>query len=257
MHRFDALANVRDTGGTPLRSGGVTRSGVLYRSAALDRLTAADLERLTASPIGVVVDLRTPTERTLGPDLLPTARPVRLIELPVLQGAIAEMAGRALQADPEAIQAALQQLPSLAELYLGMLHGSAPEFAQIARLVAASTDAAPTAVLVHCTAGKDRTGVAIAVLLDAVGADRAAIVADYARSQDHLAGAWADRMRAMVQQMGVPLTPQIDGLLTQTPPAAIEQAFAWIDAQGGSAEYLRSGGLTEGALDALRARLTA
>jgi protein-tyrosine phosphatase len=110
---------------------------------------------------------------------------------------------------------------------------------------------------VHCTAGKDRTGVSVALVLDAVGAERAAVVADYAASAANLAGPWADGMRAMITAMGVPLTPEIDTLVTATPPAAIEQALAWVDAQGGAAEYLQSGGLTDAELDALRARLTA
>ena len=59
-------------------------------------------------------------------------------------------------------------------------------------------------MLVHCTAGKDRTGVAIALLLDAVGAERDAVVADYAASEANLSGAWADRMFAMIDAMGIP-----------------------------------------------------
>ncbi len=77
----------------------------------------------------------------------------------------------------EVLAQAMDSLPSLGELYIGMLQHGAPAFAQAARLVAASNDDAPTAVLVHCTAGKDRTGVATALLLDAVGAERSAIVA--------------------------------------------------------------------------------
>ena len=107
----------------------------------------------------------------------------------------------------------------------------------------------------HCTAGKDRTGVAVAVILDAVGAERDAVIDDYAQSERNLAGPWADRMLAGIEQMGAPLTPEVRELVTGTPPAAMAQAFAWIDERGGSADYLRSGGLTEAELDGLRARL--
>lgn len=254
------LHNFRDTGGTPLRAGGATRPGVLFRSEAPSGLSPEGLDALAATDIGVVADFRTDIERSMAPDTLPTVRAFEVTELPLLEGAMTGLAQSALTAsDPAsaqaAIAAALAQLPSLGDLYVSMLGGGAASFTRLARLVAASTDDAPTAVLVHCTAGKDRTGVAIALLLDSVGAEREAIVADYSSSAANLAGPWADRMRAMVTGMGVPITPQIDVLLTGTPPEAIEQALAWIDAQGGSAAYLRSGGLADSELEALRSRL--
>jgi len=257
---IDGLQNFRDTGGMPLTTGGATRSGVLYRSEALSTLSPAGVEQLAASDIGVIADFRTDLERGMSPDSLPATRELRVVVLPLLEGAMTGLAQAALQStDPDAAQqavaAALAQLPGLGDLYVSMLEHGATSFAEVARLVAASRDDAPTAVLVHCTAGKDRTGVSVALLLDAVGARRTAVVADYAVSATNLAGPWADGMRGMITAMGMPLTPQLDELVTATPPAAIEQALAWVDAQGGSAEYLRAGGLTATELDALRARL--
>lgn len=256
------LQNFRDTGGTPLTDGGTTRSGVLYRSEALSALTPVGLAQLAETDIGVIADFRTPVERGMAADLVPDSRPFRMVELPLLEGALTGMAQQAPVADdPEAakaaIAAAVSQIPSLGDLYVSMLGQGAASFAELARLVAAATDDPPTAVLVHCTAGKDRTGVAVALMLDAVGAERASVVADYSSSAANLAGPWADRMRAMVEGMGVPLTPSVDTLLTGTPPEAIEQALAWVDARGGAAAYLQSGGLTDDELAALRARLVA
>lgn len=257
---IDGLQNFRDTGGTPLADGGATRSGVLYRSEALSALTLDGLAQLAETDIGVIADFRTAIERSMAADQLPDSRRFRIVELPLLEGALTGMAQQApIADDPDAaasaIATALSQLPTLGDLYVSMLGQGAASFAELARLVAAATDDPPTAVLVHCTAGKDRTGVAVALLLDSVGADRAAVVADYSSSAANLAGPWADRMRAMVTGMGVPLTPPVDALLTGTPPEAIEQALAWVDEHGGSAAYLRSGGLTEDELAALRARL--
>lgn len=259
---IDGLQNFRDTGGTPLTQGGSTREGVLFRSESLSNLTRQGIKDLAATAIGVIADFRTPQEREMAPDLIPQSRPFRVVELPLLEGAMTGMAQSVMKAtDPDAATAAIHEalahLPTMGELYASMLAGGATSFAELARLVAASTDDPPTAVLVHCTAGKDRTGVAVALLLDAVGADRDAIVADYASSAEHLAGPWADRMRGMVTAMGVPLTPEIDTLLTATPAEAIRSAFAWVDAEhGGSSGYLQWGGLLDGELDALRARLT-
>ena len=254
---LDGLHNFRDTGGMPLSSGGATRSGVLFRSDALDGLTRRGIEQFDRSPIGVVVDLRTPNERQSAPDKLPASRPIHVVELSILEGAMTGLAQQFMRGglSSDAITQAMTQLPTLRELYIGMLTHGAASFAEIARLVAAQTDDAPTAVLVHCTAGKDRTGVASALLLDTAGADRAAIVADYASSQANLAGSWTDRMLATVSALGVPLTRELREIVTGTPPAAMEDALAWVDDHGGSAAYLRSGGLDDAELQALRTRL--
>lgn len=253
------LPNFRDVGGMPLSRGGQVRTGVLYRSAAPAALTTEGVDAFDASPLGTAIDLRTPAERASAPNRLPAR--IRTRELPLLEGAMAEMAERAMSAaaeDREAvITQALAHLPTLGGLYTGMLTHGAATFAEIARLVADGDDSSASAVLVHCTAGKDRTGVSIALLLDAVGADRDAIIADYALSSSQLAGAWADGMRAMVARMGMPMTPAVDELVTGAPPAALAEAFTAIDTAGGSAAYLRSGGLTEDEGERLRTRLTA
>ncbi|MBN9178049.1 MAG: tyrosine-protein phosphatase [Microbacterium sp.] len=258
---IEGLHNFRDTGGTPLASGGVTRPGVLFRSDALNALTDAGVAALDASPIGTVVDFRTPEERAAAPDRLPT-RTIETVELSILEGAMAQLAkemlspGSAPTADQLADAAA--KIPTLDQLYIGMLQHGADAFATVARLVAGSDakDDEPSAVLVHCTAGKDRTGVATALLLDAAGAERAAVVADYASSEQNLAGDWADGMLRMVASFGIPLTPALETLVVRTPPEAISAALAWVDAtHGSSADYLRSGGLTEHGLETLRTRL--
>lgn len=260
MTGLDGLHNFRDVGGLPLTSSGTTRSGVLYRSDALSALTATGLAQLAATGIGVIVDFRTPMERQLAPDRVPASRSVELVDLSILEGATAELAQRVLSAgrpDPVLLEQVVQSLPTLGELYIGMLRHSAAAFAAVARLIAASHDTAPTAVLVHCTAGKDRTGVAVALMLDAAGTARDAIVADYAASERNLAGPWTDGMLSAMTAMGLPLTPELRALVTGTPPAAIEQALAWVDAEhGGAAAYLRTGGATEAELNALRERLT-
>ncbi len=256
---IEGTYNFRDTGGLPLAGGGTTRHGVLYRSDALSALTPRGLEALAATSVGVVVDFRTPMERAIAPDVLPDSRAYRVVELSILEGTLAGLAQDLLRAgggDADLHARVLEHLPTLPELYIGMLQHAAASFAEAARLVAVSTDDKPTSVLMHCTAGKDRTGVATALLLDAVGVERTAVVADYAASEANLAGPWADAMLAMVEQIGAPLTPGVRELIVETPPAALEHAFGWVDAEyGGSAEYLRAGGLSDAELAALRGRL--
>lgn len=260
---LEGTVNFRDVGGMPLTTGGATAPDVLYRSDALSALTADGLEQLAGSDIEVIVDFRTQFEQQMAPNRLPASRSFHTVQLPLLEGAITGLAQQAMQmgrqsGDPgaaaSAITDALEQLPTLEEMYVGMLEHGATAFAEAARAVAAPTDRAQ-GVLIHCTAGKDRTGVAVALILDAVGVQRDAIVADYALSERNLAGEWAERMFATVTSMGVPLTPALRALIAGSPASAIEGALAWIDARGGAAEYLRSGGLGDDELAGLTARL--
>lgn len=258
---IEGMFNYRDVGGMPA-AGGSIRHGVLCRSDALGGLTAKGLAALAASPVGTVVDFRTVAERQMSPDRLPTERDITLIELPITPGAAAGAAKAAgagvdLAADPASAQAAVSALPNLPELYVEILQTGGAAFAKVAELIAAETPGAPhQAVLLHCTAGKDRTGVSTALMLLAAGADRDAVVADYAASAANLAGPWADRMIAMVEQMGATVTPELREVLTGTPASAIESALAWVDDNYGSAEgYLAANGVDAATLAALRDRL--
>ncbi|MFD5865433.1 tyrosine-protein phosphatase [Agromyces sp. NPDC127015] len=255
---IDGLVNFRDTGGMPLQGGGTTRSGVLFRSAALSALSAQGLDELAATQVGVIVDFRTPAERESAPDLVPDSRPFSVVDLSILEGAVADSMQQLMKGGAPSAAETTAAIPSLGDLYIGMLQHGGAAFARVARLIAASNDAAPTGVLVHCTAGKDRTGVATALMLDAVGVERDAVVADYAASQANLSGAWADGMLHMVASFGIPLTPELETLVTGTPPEAIEATLGWIDREhGGAAGYLGAAGLADDELGALRARLTA
>lgn len=250
---FAGTYNSRDTGGTPLRGGGQTRAGVLFRSDALVTITDAGLNELDAGPIGAIVDFRTDTERAAAPNRLP-AREFDTENLSVLEGAAPGIAAPGEMSVAE-VHAALREIPTLGDLYIRMLQHAAASFARVARLVASPDDREKTGVLVHCTAGKDRTGVATALLLDVVGAERDAVIADYTASEHNLSGEWSDRMLAGITEMGVPMLPQIVALVTATPPDAMQAALGWLDDQGGSAAYLLGGGLTDEELGMLRRRL--
>lgn len=236
--------------------------GLIVRSDALSDLSPAGVQGLTDLGIGAIIDLRTESERGRAPDVLPHDEAIRFVPLPVLGGAMDELVRQLLPAngqhalDTDQIERIVEQVPTLAELYVAILESSARQFAELARVIVELADSPRPGVLFHCTAGKDRTGVGAALLLDAVGAERSAVVADYSSSQDHLSGAWADAMFEMVKQAGVPLTDTLRELIAETPASAIEQAFAWLDPQGGSAAYLQSGGLTDAELDSLTGRLT-
>lgn len=148
----DGTVNLRDTGGTPLTGGGTSAAGVLYRSEGLGSLTEAGLVTLGELGVRTVIDLRSDEERASAPDRLPEgATAVELHCSAMMSGD-----GRDLNAVAAAAEEMLGDPASMGRLYIDMLRNSPATFAEVARLVAS---AAPgRAALVHCTAGKDRTG---------------------------------------------------------------------------------------------------
>lgn len=254
--------NARALTALPTDDGGALESRVLFRSDALSALDTDGLTALADFGIGTVIDLRTSSEREMAADLLPDDGSVRLIELEVLGGDMAGMAKRMLaSADGERpseaqMRAALEQIPTLDELYIGILRDGAEKFATVGRAVVDAAGSDRPGVLFHCTAGKDRTGVAAALLLSVAGVTRDAIVADYAVTGENLARGFSAHLLGMIEGMGVPVTPALRVLATESPTSAIESALDWVAEQhGDAAAYLRSGGMTADEITALRRTL--
>lgn len=172
---LNALANLRDLGGLPASDGGRTRSGVLYRSA----LPIADDDLPTEVPVWpvrTVIDLRSPKEqaRTAHP-LLTEGTDVHRVSLM----SDADVAGQHL-------------MTGLDRVYSGIISNAGRQLARIFNLAAT----APGPVLLHCAAGKDRTGIATAMLLRAAGVDTEHVVADYTATERHMESVLARYQRA-------------------------------------------------------------
>lgn len=139
---------------------------------------------------------------------------------------------------PEQMRQFVDSLPSLSELYVDILKEGSETFAQIAGLFASGQR-----TLIHCTAGKDRTGVGAALVLDAVGVRRDSIVEDYAKTHNNLSGAWSDAMISNLEKRGLEINDKLMDLLTASPADVMQSTLERIDSEyGGSVEYLRSGG---------------
>lgn len=235
---LEGLDNVRDVGGLPLRDGGTTRSGVLLRSASLHYCTPGDVGHLVdVYGLTLVLDLR--TQREIDRDG-PTAVARAGVETVALSFIPEE--GREL---PEASEDDI-----LVQHYLGYLRDRPENVVEAVRRLAAA-DAGPA--LVHCAAGKDRTGTLVALVLDAVGVERDAVVADYVLSGEHVEAMFRRWTTASGDPMPTDLTPHL-------PQAeAMATVLARLDAEygtGGAAGWLLAHGLEEEALARLRRRLT-
>ena len=259
---LDGTFNFRDLGGLPT-PGGATNYGVLFRSDALHKVTPAGEAELAASDIGVVVDFRTAFERDTARDKLPRARAITDVHMPLQVGNMMSLVKEGIEAKllghtelGRNAAKAMANIPALGDMYVSMLEGdhAASDFATVARFIATPPHADYPGVLVHCTAGKDRTGVCTALMLDAVGVQRDAIVADYAATAQNLGGGWLDGMKKEIGKTGLELTPALLEMIGGSPAAAMEQVLSWLDTKGGAAAYLQSGGLTDAELASLRER---
>jgi protein tyrosine/serine phosphatase len=185
---LEGAHNVRDLGGLPTAAG-LTRHGVLLRSDGLDALTVGDV-RLLVDEVGLaqVIDLRAPSERSERAEGRLQAAGITMSPLPVVTDEdIRRRKGDRVQQfqtgeDPAVIMA--NGYVELVEL------GGTALSAALRRITADGGSPA----IVHCSAGKDRTGVLVALLLDVVGVEREVIVADYAVTQERM-GPVVERLR--------------------------------------------------------------
>jgi protein-tyrosine phosphatase len=179
---LDGTANTRDVGGLPTTDGGRIASRRLLRSDNLQDLSAEDVRRLIDDyGVRTVADLRADIEiRAGGPGPM-TREPLVAVEQLSL---FPERSREAVCADEPDVPP-WERRPvtgrGFSGLYLGFLAERADSVLAALRMIAYREGA----TLVHCTAGKDRTGTVVALALADAGVERQAIVADYAASADH------------------------------------------------------------------------
>ena len=242
------VPNLRDIGGYRTADGRWERMGMIYRADQLDRLTDADLATLDTLDPAVVIDLRTQSERTREPDRLPSRARGLVLDVAAdsngslggdMRQAMAAIAsGKGAEMLTEANRDFVS-LPSARAAYNTMMHG----------LVKGENGA----VIYHCTAGKDRTGWATAVILTLLGVPRETVMADYMLSNGYLR-AKNDKTLDMFKASGAPFDPaNLEAVMTVR-PQFLQAAFDEVDKRYGSFEaYARDAlGLTADDIATLR-----
>lgn len=234
---IEGTYNFRSTAGYAA-AGGVIRAGSLFRSDALHLLSPHGLIQFTAQHISRVIDLRGQRERQQAPSALPDGL-TEIVHHPIIDDNTP----------------AASTIPTLREVYLMIATRHADTLAHAVRHIA---DAPPGGVLVHCTAGKDRTGMVIALTLTAVGVSRDDVLADYAASAHNLAGQWVQKMIAATEQLSGPINDNTRSLIESSPADVLADTLEAIDQRYGSAEHLLlTHGLDTTTLTRLRNRLVA
>ena len=246
---LQGAVNVRDVGGLRAAGGKTTRPGVLIRSDAVHQLTEADVARLLGD-IGLrhIIDLRAPGERREQARGRLGSTSVVYSELDVLTDEI--IAERRKQREEAFARGDTDPATLIAEGYHQLLHHGRVAFA--AALERVSTPQGAPA-LVHCSVGKDRTGVLVALLLDAAGVHRADIVADYAATDERMSLV-RDRLAAMTAY--TKLAADTPAMLLAAHAATMEQFLDRLHTEsGGAAQWFVDAGASPATLDAWRAAI--
>jgi len=228
--------NVRHLGGFATATGSMT-SNQLIRAGGLSRLTPAGIGTLRDGGLEAIVDLRSPKEQAqeATPDL--SGAGIRIISAPVYQ---------------DELQPARYEggWVTTAVAYQRLLAAGMGAFKTLFETIEDTNGA----VLFHCTAGKDRTGVAAALLLDLAGVDREEIAADHARSAELLKSEFA---RFAVDMKDRGFEPyQIEQMLSSK-AEDLAATLEYITERWGSSEgYLVDAGVSDQTLAAVRARVS-
>ncbi|WP_420631055.1 tyrosine-protein phosphatase [Candidatus Leptofilum sp.] len=227
--------NFRDAGGFYTKEGQMVRWGKLYRSGSLTRLTPSDLAYLQRLGIRLVSDFRSPEEREKHPDRLPEMP--GLVERPLpmesvdrwerLRGAYAIFFRKGKLDD------------YLLDGYTRVvLDSNAHRIGEIFQRLA---DPAQLPAVLHCTAGKDRTGLVVALLLLSLGVPEETVLADYTMS-NHFYAHFRKGIAAELKQVapwGVNIDDLQDLLLVKA--KTLQGALAHMRQKYGSLEgYLRN-----------------
>lgn len=232
--------NTRDLGGLP-RQGGVTSPGVLVRSDSVGHLTEAGLEAMVAYGVATVIDLRTDAElagaaadprfRPPQPDARARAAGVVYLHLPLVQDVKRRIAGTTTGVGR----------------YIEIVDTRPAAFATVFNAIAG----ADGTLLFHCFAGKDRTGIVAAMLLELAGVDRDVIGADYGETDTCL----APQYELWLAEAAPDAREEIRSDLT-CPPGRILGVLDHLDAKwGGVASYLEASGVPQANLDVLESKL--
>ncbi|MBE1457115.1 protein-tyrosine phosphatase [Nocardiopsis terrae] len=245
--------NFRDLGGHRTREGRTVRDGLLYRSDALHSISEQDRAAYDGFGIRQLIDLRTHHERDRLPDLVPEGAEYAAVGVQNAEAPGANFVD--LLADRERARKAFGN--GAAERFMfGVYRDLVTEDEALDgyRDLVERAAKGPTALVFHCSAGKDRTGWGAALLLTLLGVDRGAVTADYLTSNERQANTdhW---MRQLSRHSGLPWEDVEP--MTRVRAEYLDSAFGHVDEVYGSFDnYVVDGlKLSGGTLESLRERL--
>jgi len=217
---LQGASNFRDLGGYRNANGQSVRRGRVFRSDHLAGLTTEDLARVEALGIAHSLDFRGVAEYTATPYAIPGVQRVALTIEPTVIARMQALVAQGIVPTTE------ETVELMRETYRDFVNRNADTFGRFLKHLLEQ----PSPQVFHCTAGKDRTGFAAALLLSALGVDRATIEHDYLLTNQLY------KRDARLEGKG---PAHVMKVLWQVQPEFLHAAFEAVDAQhGGMAHYL-------------------
>ena len=247
---FEGISNFRDLGGYSTQDGRRVKWGKLYRSGTFAEASRADLAGLSALSLETFIDFRSELEKTEEPNRLPEPPGFTVIDIPVLDDGNKALVGEIMDRiesgnfdgfDPN--QAMLTANRQFASEFT-------PQFREFVHTVL-QADGAP--IVWHCSAGKDRSGFAAAILLRILDVPPATIMQDYMASRAPALASRKGQLRMLELFKGEEAASKL-AILMGVEEAWLEAAFAQIDATWGSFDNYVETGLQLNAADIRRLR---
>lgn len=247
---LDGAVNLRDFGGYQTEDGRSVRRGRLFRSGTLTHLSEPARDAFERLDVRLICDLRRPDEKADEPTPFPGHAPRRL-EIPIDPGsalAMRQRLGNARLSLKERIDFMVAINEELARDHAG----------DYARMFEALLELEDGGFLVHCAAGKDRTGLACALILHALGVPRSTVVEDYLITNEAMdyEGYVLPRLAARLEPGEIPDRESVMAL-AGVRPEYLEGAYRAIEAEFDSVEHYieRAVGLDVSARALLQRRL--
>jgi len=217
---LQGASNFRDVGGYPTAGGQRVKRGQVFRSDHLAGLTDADVARLQALGVRHSLDFRGTAECTTTPYAIAGIERVPLTIEPTVIARMQALVAQGIVPTTE------ETVELMRETYRDFVNRNADTFGRFLKHLLEQ----PSPQVFHCTAGKDRTGFAAALLLSALGVDRATIEHDYLLTNQLY------KRDARLEGQG---HPHVMKVLWQVQPEFLQAAFEAVDAQhGGMSDYL-------------------
>ena len=232
---LEGESNFRDLGGYRTADGRTVKWGRIYRSGSLDALTDADLAYLDGLGIKLVCDLRAPSEITIEPDRLPAG--AQTVNIPLVDRSVDPVAVR------EAVLAGdVSSLGKPGELLVKGTRKFVTDFSgELRQLMQRVMDRRFRPANLHCTSGKDRAGVAAAIVLLTLGVPQKTVMRDYLLSNKYRA-AENERTLATLRALLDPSELEVMKAILDVRPEYLQAAFDAMKQKYGSIDgYIRKG----------------
>jgi protein-tyrosine phosphatase len=237
---MEGIYNFRDFGGYQTKDGKFIKKGLLYRSGGLHKATDADLDELTALGIKTICDLRSEQERIMEPDRVPDVSPVTFFNISMRP--IVDYHSRSLKRLGSLMFGKERRTDYIAESYKAYRNYATGYLPQLRALFKRISNPENLPLLVHCSAGKDRTGVVSSLIQQMLGVPAEITIEDYLITNNHMDEYNANVMRRLskLAYFGVPWKMYVP--LFDARRDYLNAAFAQIKEEFGALEnWMRNG----------------